>query len=68
MSWAEAMKEHASVASTDRVTTDPNVQRSTTSTTWDPHAVWLTRVHQPREQAASRGTSSAKSQVRRQPD
>jgi hypothetical protein len=68
MSWEEAMKEHAGVASRDHVTTDSNVLRSPTSASWDPHEVWLTRVKQPRERAARRDTSGAESQVRRLPD
>jgi|APFre7841882724_1041349.scaffolds.fasta_scaffold72545_2 hypothetical protein len=68
MTWAEATKENANGASQDRVSTDANVLRSTTSNSWDPHAVWLTRVKQPRELAASRVTSNAESQVRRLPD
>lgn len=64
MSWAEeAMKEHASVESRDSLFTDANVISSTTSTSWDPHEVWLTRVKQPRERLASRFTSNAESQV-----
>lgn len=68
MSWAEAMKEQADVAARDPITTDGNVQRSTTSTPWDPHTVWLTRVKQPRERAASRVAYSPESQVRERPD
>jgi len=68
MSWTQAMKEQASVDSRDRFSTDANVTRSTTSTSWDPHEVWLTRVKLPRERAGRRVTSSAGSQVRRPPD
>ena len=65
MSWTEAMKEHANVASLDRGSTDANVIRSATPTYWDPYEVWLTRVKQPRELAASRATADAESQVRK---
>ncbi len=68
MSWEEAMKEQANVASWDRVYTDANVLRSTPPTPWDPYEIWLTRVKQPRERAASRVTANAESQVRRLPD
>jgi hypothetical protein len=65
MSWAEAMKDIADVASRSRVSTDANVIRSATPTYWDPYEVWLTRVKQPRELAASRATADAESQVRK---
>ena len=68
MSWAEAMKENAKAASRNRVSADANVLRSAPSTSWDPDEVWLTRVKQPREQAADRFTASAEYQVRRLPD
>ena len=68
MSWTQAMKEQASVDSRDRLATDANVMRSATSTSWDPHEVWLTRVKQPRERAGHRVTASVGSQVRRLPD
>lgn len=54
MSWAEAMKENARVASRDRVSAAANVVRSAPSTSWDPYEVWLSRVKQPRDRAASR--------------
>ena len=68
MSWAESMKEQANVASQDYSSSDANVTHSTASISWDPHEVWLTRVKQPRERAASRGTSPADSQVPGLPD
>jgi hypothetical protein len=68
MSWAEAMKEMADVASRDRVSADTNVMRSAPSTSWDPYEVWLTRVKQPREHAADRMAANAEGQVRRRPD
>jgi len=68
MSWAEAMKEHAKSASRDPASADANVLRSTPSTSWDPYEVWLSRVKQPRDLAASRVTANAESQVRRQPN
>ena len=51
MSWAETMKEVADVAANGRTATGADIMRSTTSTTWDPYEVWLTRVKQPRELA-----------------
>ena len=68
MSWAEAMKEMADVASRDRGSADENVMRSEPSTSWDPYEVWLTRVKQPREHAVDRFTANAEGQVRRLPD
>ena len=68
MSWAEAMKEMADVASRNRVFADANIMRSAPSTSWDPYEVWLTRVKQPREHAADRMTANAEGQVRRLPD
>jgi hypothetical protein len=68
MSWAEAMKENARVASRDRVSADANVLRSVPSTSWDPYEIWLTRVKQPRELAADRFTASTEGQVSRLPD
>lgn len=68
MSWSEALKELANVDPRDNLSTDANVDRSTSSTTWDPHEVWLTRVKRPREQAASRAPSDAESRVRSLPD
>jgi len=67
MSWAEAMKEQADVASRDRVYMEANVLRSTPRISWDPYEVWLTRVKQPRERAAGRVTADVESQVRRLP-
>ena len=68
MSWAQAMRENARVASRDRVSADANVVRSAPSTSWDPYEVWLSRVKQPRDRAASRFTANAESQLRRLPD
>ena len=63
MSWAEEMKVNADVASRDGHSTDANAIRSATSTAWDPHEVWVTRVKLPRERAASRAEPSAETQV-----
>jgi hypothetical protein len=68
MSWLQAMKEQANVESRNRSFDDANVTRSATPTSWDPYEVWLTRVKQPRGQAASRDPADVESQVRRQPD
>lgn len=62
------MKEQANVESQDHYATDANVIRSTASTAWDPHEVWLTRVKQPRERAASHVAPNAESQVLGLPD
>jgi len=67
MSWVEAMKENARVASRDRVVADANVVRSAPSSAWDPHEIWLSRVKQPRDVAASRFTASAESSLRKLP-
>jgi len=68
MSWEEAMKEHPRLASQDRPFSEANVARSTTSNSWDPHEVWLTRVKQPRERASSRLSDPAEIQGRVLPD
>jgi hypothetical protein len=68
MSWAEKMKAHADVSTRDHHSTDANIMRSTTPTSWDPHEVWVTRVKQPRERLARRATTSAGSQVLELPD
>ena len=68
MSWAEAMKENAKVASRDRVSGGANVLRSAPSISWGPQAAWLTRIKQPREQDANRYMASAEYLVRRRPD
>lgn len=68
MSWEEAMKEQAGLASQDRLFSEANVTRSTTTTSWDPHEVWLTRIKQPRERAASRFTDLAENQGPGLPD
>lgn len=68
MSWAEEMKARADVGSRNGHSTDANLTRSTTSTSWDPHEVWVTRVKQPRERLARRVTSSAESQALELPD
>jgi hypothetical protein len=68
MSWTEAMKEIADVGSRSSVSTDANAIRSATSTSWDPYAVWLTRVTEPRDRAAGRATPNAPGHARRLPD
>ena len=68
MSWSEAMKENARVASRDRVSADANVVRSAPSNSWDSYEVWLSRVKQPRDRAAGRFTANTESQLRRLPD
>jgi len=67
MSWAEAMKEMADVASRDRLFAHANVMRSAPSTSRDPYEVWLTRLKQPREHAADRLTANAEGPARRLP-
>lgn len=56
MSWEEAMKERAGPAAQDRLSAEANVTGGATSTSWDRHEAWLTRVKQARERAASRFT------------
>lgn len=68
MNWATAMRENARVASRDGVSADANVVRSAPATSWDPYEVWLSRVKEPRDRAASRFTASAESRLRRLPD
>jgi hypothetical protein len=68
MSWSDKMKVQADVVSRDRQSADAHVMRSTNSASWDPHEVWVTRVKQPRERAASRVTTSVESRVLELPD
>lgn len=68
MSWSEAMRENARVASRDCVSADANVVRSAPSTPWDPYEVWLSRVKQPRDLAAGRFTANTEKQLGRLPD
>ena len=68
MSWAEAMKENAKAASRNRIAADAKVLRSAPSTSWDSNEIWLTRVKQPRDEAADWYAASVAGQGRRLPD
>jgi len=68
VSWVEAIKEQANIDSRVGGSAEPNVMRSGDSASWDPYEVWLTRIKQPRGQAASRDPADVESQARRQPD
>ena len=52
MSWSETMKGNATVASLEHVANDESVFRRTHAASWDPFEVWLTRIKQPRDNAA----------------
>ncbi|HET7203614.1 MAG TPA: hypothetical protein VFI92_09625 [Steroidobacteraceae bacterium] len=51
MNWADAMKENADLASREAVSTDEIMMSRNTSTSWEPHEVWLTRIKLPRDRA-----------------
>lgn len=53
MSWAETMKGNATVAFLEHVANNESVFHRTPAASWDPFEVWLTRIKQPRERAAS---------------
>ena len=52
MNWADMMKENAAPASTLLLAAHPNVRRKEAPTSWEPHEVWLTRIKEPRDNAA----------------
>ena len=52
MSWSETIKGNATVASLEHVAKDERVFRRTQAASWDPFEVWLTRIKQPRDNAA----------------
>lgn len=58
MNWSDAMKDAADVAARDGESNRARAMPDTTSISWDPHEVWLTRIKQPRERAARRAMDS----------
>ena len=54
MSWSETMKGDATVAALEHVANDESGFRRTQAASWDPFEVWLTRIKQPRDNAANR--------------
>ena len=53
-SWPETMKAGAEIALRDRSSGDEKVIPGTQATGWDPGEVWLSRIKQPRDRAATR--------------
>ena len=64
MSWSETMKGNATVASLEHVANDESVFRRTQATSWDPFEVWLTRIKQPRDNAAKSAPTDTSKQYR----
>lgn len=58
MNWLHTMQDDDTVASSDADAGRPSISPDTTSRSWDPHEVWLTRIKQPRELAARRSMGS----------
>lgn len=59
MNWTDAMKNNANVVSRDHDSPEVTSMHSAAATSWDPHEVWLTRVKEPRDRAASRASDNA---------
>ena len=59
MNWTDAMKNNADVVSRASASSDLAGTRVASTTAWDPHEVWLTRVKEPRERAARRVADDA---------
>ena len=64
MNWAEAMKGNATVAMLEHVAYDASVSRATQAVSWDPFEVWLTRIKQPRDNAAKSAPAGTSKQYR----
>jgi hypothetical protein len=58
MNWLETMKQNANRAAKDDAFPGSGDMQGTSSTAWDPHEVWLTRVKQPRDRAAIRAMTA----------
>jgi hypothetical protein len=52
MNWADMMRENAAPASRKLLTTHPTVLPREAPISWEPHEVWLTRIKEPRNDAA----------------
>jgi hypothetical protein len=52
MNWADMMKENAAPASRELLTTHPTVLPREAPISWQPREVWLTRIKEPRDNAA----------------
>jgi hypothetical protein len=48
MSWADALKSRAAVALSERPAPDRPLSNQSQPPGWNPHEVWLTRIHLPR--------------------
>jgi uncharacterized protein YegL len=58
MSWAETMKGNAIAAALAHVADDASITRRTQTASWNPFEVWLTRIKQPRDNAANSTSAS----------
>jgi hypothetical protein len=58
------MKSNATVASLEHVANDESSFRRKQAASWDPFEVWLTRVKQPRDNAAKSATAGTSTQYR----
>ena len=68
MSWSEAIKGNVPVALLEHVAHDESVSRPTQAASWDPFEVWLTRIKQPRDNAAKSAPAGTSNGIRRRHD
>ena len=68
MSSSEAMKGNITVALLEHVAHDENVSGPTHGASWDPFEVWLTRIKQPRDNAAKSAPAGTSNGIRRRHD
>jgi hypothetical protein len=52
MDWSETMKRNAELASPSPAPGSQTTDRSLQAAPWDPFDVWMTRIKQPRDDAA----------------
>ncbi len=64
MNWADAIKERAAAAMRERAAPAETALDKSRTSSWDPYEVWLTRVRQPRELAATGRSSRVLSVIR----
>jgi len=62
MNWTDTMKENANRVSREPFATPDDIHAAP-SMAWDPHDVWLTRVKQPRDRAATRAMAATLQQA-----
>lgn len=64
MNWAELLRRRATSELQDTARTSAGIFDRSPSSGWDPYEVWLSRVKQPREQAATARTGTAEESFR----